>query len=339
MTIIDQRGDQLIRRDPSMDPAYLELLSITRFGSDKLRYRRLRVAETVNRLPSSDYYTLFNAGRVIGGYTLTPVDVRQGADTYRAIYRHSLVIDERHQGKGLGRWLVATALEDQAGDPAVAFSFGSVERGNLRSAAILERSGVQSIGTLRSELIYRQWTNRSSVVSVDPDDDCVQAALDESEADCRYRFTRRRRAPYFAVVEGGNIVAGASARLNALDLRSSGVSPARVYSSLIRWLPPARRRFDPADFRFVSLSDIAISAGSGRAFRILVSHILSEFGAHMAGITLDPRRTTYQRLQNEGVLGRFARATREEFCLLATPRKQPDLELPDQVSGLSPLEL
>ncbi len=339
MTLVDERDGRQIYRATQVEPAYASLLSTTRFGTDKLRYRRRRVRETMDRLPATDFYSVYRNDCLIGGYALTPVDVSRGDDIHPALYRHSLAINEEFQGQGLGRWLVETALRDASRRQSCAFSFGSVERGNRRSSAVLASASTQSIGTLRSELFYRQRTKRSETVSLNPDDVLLRASLDASEADCVYRFASRRKAPYYAVVDNGRILAGASARLNSLDLLSPGMSPGRLYASLVKLVPPARKRFDPADFRFVSLSDVVIDPQGGRAWNTLLGHILYEFDAHMAGVTLDPRRSTYQRLAQLGLLGRFAKATRSEFWLLAMPLADMQFDLQDQITGLAPLEL
>ena len=339
MSLVDERDALQLRHGTTAEPGYIDLLSTTRFGTDKLRYRRRRVSDTLQRLPETHYYTLHEEDRLVGGYALTAVPVAYGDRTLDALYRHSLVIGEDHQGRGLGRWLVDAALDHRQDQSTVDFSFGSIEAGNRRSASIVTGDTSQTLGILRSELLYRQWTRRSHRVTLNPDENLVRTSLDLGESDCLYRFTSRRNAPYYAVIEDGRILAGASARLNSIDLLPAGMSAGRLYSSLVQLLPPARRRFDPADFRFVSLSDIVIAEDGARAWNALVSHVLYEFGAHMAGITLDPRRATYRNLQQQGLLGRFAKATREELSLVARSHAMTGLDAPGQPVGLAPLDL
>ncbi len=339
MSLVDERDALQLRHGTTVDNGYVDLLSTTRFGSGRLRYRRRRVTDTLRRLPETSFYTLHENGHVVGGYALTPVPIMFGDRALHALYRHSLVVGENHQGRGLGRWLVDTALGDMAKRSSVDVSFGSIEAGNRRSASIVTGDSSQMLCTLRSELLYRQWTRRSHRVSLNPDEALVRTSLDLGESDCLYRFAHRRNAPYYAVVENDRILAGAGARMNSIDLLPDGMSGGRLYSLLVSLLPPARRRFDPADFRFVSLSDVVIADDGARAWNALVSHVLYEFGAHMAGITLDPQRATYRSLQQQGLLGRFSRATREELTVVARSHAMQGLETPNQPVGLAPLDL
>ncbi|MEM9689286.1 MAG: GNAT family N-acetyltransferase [Pseudomonadota bacterium] len=337
MTIVDERGPLQIRRSQTLEAAFADLLSRTRFGTHKLTYRRRRVSESLTRLSNTHYFSLYDGDHLVGGYALTPTDIIRDTATHKALYRHALFVDDRYQQRGLGHWLVNAALD--AATDNIEFSFGSIELGNRRSSAVVDKGSACTIGHLRSELIYRQWTRRSALVAFNPEEALIRAAVDDSESDCTYRFASRRDAPYYGVLLDGQLAAGASARLNSLDLRSPGPGIGRAYASLVRFLPAARRRFDPADFRFVSLSDVVVAANSGNAWNALVSHILYEFGAHMAGVTLDPRRIAYQRLCDLGLLGRFARATREEFKLVARPHSSAAPSLDSAISGLAPLDM
>ncbi len=94
----------------------------------------------------------------------------------------------------------------------------------------------------------------------------------------------------------------------------------RIYGAMIDVFPPARRRFDPREFRYVRLFDVVAADNSGSAWKALLKDILHRHDAHMAMFVIDPKRATYAELEAAGLFGRFSRLTQQRIGVIGDAR-------------------
>jgi hypothetical protein len=134
--------------------------------------------------------------------------------------------------------------------------------------------------------------------------------------------------------DGGYVAA--SARPNALSF-VDGRNLAWWYAKAVRWLPPARRRFDPADFRYLSLFDWHIDPGAERLAPLLVDELLRRYDRHTANLLTPADSAVRRALELAGLFGAFSRRTETRIDVMATPLSGsiPDVER----IGLIPLDV
>jgi GNAT superfamily N-acetyltransferase len=341
------RNLRVIARDVYSD-AFVAHLEDTTFGTAGLRYRRLGVREQLDRVQDGVFIELEQGGSLVGTYVLVGSRLHgAGADT-TGLYRGLLSIRPDMRGKGLGRLLVTGTFDWLASlsrDSAQALvSWGCIERANTHSLRLLGSLGATAVGSLESLTAYVQWPrNRLAVDELDDSaaaeiTDAVQRTLD----DCGLRMASTPRGRYFAVTSGNSIVAGARATLTRVDMATTGSAWDSLYRYLLRFVPAARRRFDPSNFTYLRLTDIVIREGEERLWKDFLATILARHDAHMAMFVLDARSTARARLDRAGLFGRLTASTRQEVVVLANAWNLPAKSL-DKAStkplGIGPLDI
>ena len=265
----DRDGLRLFCRDDASS-AFAEQLANTRFGSSGLRYRRLDAERLLTRYANARYFELYRNDALIGTYVLCPQALSIGDEAVDGTYRGLLTVASEHQSSGAGRVLAREALGWLRAQAAQAphVTYGCIDADNERSMRLLSSLGASDLGELRSMLVYRQWTRACPAVEVLDDERDIGTALRLSFDDCLLRPADARPGAFFAVRDGATILAGARAELVRLDLAVTNSKWPRLYGALIDRFPPAKRRFDPRDFRYVRLHDVVAARGSGKAWRL-----------------------------------------------------------------------
>jgi GNAT superfamily N-acetyltransferase len=296
-------------------PEFIEHLAGARFGSAGIRYRRLGIAEQIERLPAPLFVELRCGGQLAGTYALATTPLRIGDDAGVGVYRGLLTVTDAFRRRGLGHWLVENTLEwvadiaRRADLPVV--SWGCIESANRRSLDLLRTLGAMPLGSLRSTLIYRQWPRAR--VELEKLSQAEIVGLKEerlqSLSDCAVLCETAGRDDYLACRVDGEIVAGARVRITRLRFDTLGGRWDTLYRHMLRYAPPARKRFDPENFTYVRFSDILFKPRHGRVWKDFASSVMHAYGTHMGLFILDPRSALYSRLEQGGVLGRFGRAT------------------------------
>lgn len=328
-------------------------LGETYFGTEGVRYRRLGIAEALERLPDPVFFELWHDDQLVGTYALseTPLRLPGGAGT--GLYRGLLTVKPEAQGQGLGKRMVDEALShirargEALSHPLV--TWGCIEGRNERSLGLLRSRGALELGRLETMLVYRQWPRpRVDVTTIDVTtvDDAgravVDEALTESRADCGLSASASGAVPFYAVTDDTGIVAGARATVTRVDMERIGGLWDLLNDRLFRYVPPARRRFDRRNFTYVRLSDIVVREGQTSVWPDFLTTLMARHGAHMAMLVVDPRSRASRLLHEAGVFGRFAAATRQELVVLGTAINlaEPDLALlAGKPLGLGPLDI
>lgn len=306
---------------PSPGEAFIDRLEESVFGSAGLRYRRLDIRERLDDRGGVVCIELWHERHLAGTYLLSPRDLVVHGEPTRGVYRSLLTIDRALQGRGLGRYLVRHALDwlaATAEQPLV--TWGCIERDNERSRSLLASLGARRVAGLESRLVYRQWPRaRVDVSRFDrADASSFTAALQLTENDCAIRDATIGGGNYFAVTGDDGIVAGARAIMTSVEMMPTGSRWDAFYAQLVRFLPPARRRFDPRNFRYLRLDDLVVRPGSETVWPDFLSTLMTIYDVHMAMFVLDPRAGLTRSLERAGLFGRFAAATRQHVDVMAT---------------------
>lgn len=296
--IITQQDDLTIEVTDQPSADYLGLLRTVEFGSDALRYRRLDVEEHVRRLGNSFYFVIRREARAVGIFALTPCELLFDGQQIQSVYRSQLCVVDSERRRGLARLLRKSAIDwirDKLSGQAF-FTWGCVEENNTQVIALLTSQGVQRLGTLCSYLCYRQWPRASADVM----------RLETPPEHRPGPQLAMRTPPSSDLMIAGNTVT-ASVDSVAVELRHYGRTAELLYQYLLRFVGPARRRFNPSTFRYARLGNLECPRDDVQNLDALIHHSMTMCSTHYAVIIHDPRAVdgTMRR-----ALGRFVQTTR-----------------------------
>ncbi len=300
---------------------FVDLIEAATFGTSGLRYKRLDVASQIERLPSPTFVEMRQNDKLIGTYVLASSDLTVDSLTIHGIYRALLTVAEEQAGLGLGRWMMSQTLDwigqraAESGTPVM--TWGCVEERNEPSLHLLQSLGLDTLGALESMMAYRQWPRREPrVVSVDSAlIEAVSEARNATIADCG--LTQKVDTDWLALVVDGKVRAAARASLVQVNMETIGGFWDSAYRHLLRYVPPARLRFDPENFTYVRISDPVVMPEGVGLWGDFISGLMALNRTHMAMFVLDPRSRA-RRLLNQGrVFGRLGKATRQSIQVIA----------------------
>ncbi len=291
-------------------------LSAMLFGSSGVRYRRLDVGEQLARLPCPVFLELHCADRLIGSYVFSALPIRAAGQEALGIYRCMLTIHPDFAGQGLGRWMAGEALgwlkSATSGIGKPVLTWGCVDRRNERSLQLLESLGAESLGNLCSTLVYRQWPRRRIAVE-GADWAGPGTAMRDSMDECGV-ITQGFVAGERLRVQGDEpMLAEATITETGLAMEQMGGRWDVLYRRLLKHAGPARRRFDPANFRYLRMNDLVVTPENIGQWPAFISTLLARRELHMAMFVLDPQSMHYRLLDEAGVFGQFGRATRQDL--------------------------
>lgn len=339
-------GGLTLRARAAPGPAFVAQLEATWFGTAGLRYRRLGLAETLARLPDPAFLELEDEQGLLGTYAVARSRLLSPSGPLEGRYRGLLSIRSDRQGEGLGRLLVGQTLAWLAREAAAAgrplLSWGCVELRNDRSLGLLQAGGAVPLGELETMLVYRQWPRPRATLDVldesrGPE---VARALGEAQRDCAYRVETAGGAPFLALCDDAGILAGARAVPTRVELGRIGGPWDLLYERLFRYVPAARRRFDPRNFTYLRLWDVVVRPGQAHLWGDFLTSVLARHRVHMAMFVVEPRARAYRLLQEAGLFGRFARSTRQRLRVLGRSWGLADHDpAPGAPLGLGPLDV
>lgn len=281
--ILEQDGLTIDVHGTASD-VYKALLGSVVFGTGGLKYRRLNVDAQIARLGPSYFFEAHRDGRLAGIYAHTPVDLDVDGTTIRSVYRSQLCVAEDARRQGVASALRRASsdwLEDYArGKPLV--SWGCVEQSNAATRGLLTRDGGLKLGRLTSRLCYRQWPSRPKTV----------ASL--------------RDQPLSGLAFSSQAAHSMQADDVQLELLDYGTAARLLNNYLFRYVPPARRRFNPACFRYARLRLPPVVHGN---FEGLIQREMCRLETHYAVVVADPATPL-----GRAALGRFVLTT--ELCVI-----------------------
>ena len=289
------------------------------FGTAGIRYRRLDVDRQLGRFPCPVFVKLLSNGQLAGAYLFSVLPLVVKGQPALGAYRGMLTVRDEYQGRGLGRWMVERSIgwmeQATVGAGLPVLSWGCIDASNERSIRLLQSHGARHLGSLVSMLVYRQWpAERIAIEEVEQgrmDDDMRQ-----SLPDCV--VTKRGCTPGAHYRESGSKTLPAAATVNEvrLEMQTLGNHWDALYRLVLKHAAPARRRFNPDNFRYLSLVDLVVDKGNVHSWPAFVSTLLARHDLHMAMFVIDPTSLQYRLLDEAGVFGRFGRATLQRIEVL-----------------------
>lgn len=287
---------------------FLSLAEATTFGTDGLQYRRLDVRSQLDRFCQPVYFHAIVDGELTGVYVLDKRDLLVDGKAVKAYYRGVLAVDSRFQGMGVGKQLTQAARQWMAAK-AVAqpiVSFGCIDKSNRRSLNLLQSSGATVGASLSMYMMYRQWPSVCCELDVLSDDLVSKAGLlaDELYAGCLVRDVSVSAIPGWVLQDANGVAI--SARVSTTSFQITQMGPVAAWSSrlLVKPFAPARKRFDPDCFRYVSFSDVLIRPGCEKLWSRFLSTVLAKYQCHFGAVFVDPHSQLFASLQNAHLLSR-----------------------------------
>ncbi len=306
---------------PGLKDDFVRLIEDATFGTSGLRYSRLDVASQIKKLPDPTFIEMRRDDDLVGTYVLAGSSLRFEDAAIRGVYRALLTVAGNEKGSGLGRWMMSNTLDwvgkraEETGESVM--SWGCVEERNEPSLHLLRSLGLQSLGSLESMMVYRQWPQKNSRI-VDVDAGLINAVADARQAtvaDCG--LTQRVDRDWLALVVDGQVKVAARAALVRVNMETIGGFWDSAYRHLLRYVPPARLRFDPENFSYVRISDPVVLPDGVGLWSDFISGLMARFDTHMAMFVLDPRSRARRLLNHGRVFGRLGRATRQSIQVVA----------------------
>ena len=327
-------------------PALVESID---FGTDGLKYQRRDVSEQIGRFNSPVWFHAMYGAELAGVYLLDRRDLLLDDQPLSGYYRGVLAVGTRWQGQGIGRQLVQSAMQWMASQAEGAHvqnvhaqdahshahakgnavvSYGCIDQSNTRSLELLRSSGAIAGPALSMYMMYRQW----------PRETCQLEPIGEKHADnlaqltnsvygkCRLRDISPSRLPGFVLEDDDGIAVSARVSLTHFRIASMGAAATWSTRLFVRPFAPARKRFDPDAFRYVSFSDVLIRPGSENQWPRFVSTVLAKYGCHFGALYVDPASDLFAALQSSSRFSRWLHSSKGSIQLVMQV-------LPNKASG------
>ncbi|MEO1247368.1 MAG: GNAT family N-acetyltransferase [Pseudomonadota bacterium] len=315
---------------PQPGAELIGLIESVPFGDEGLSYRR---ADVGRLLRNADRPVCFcardeDSGAIRGSYVLTLSKALLDGRPVRSCYRGLLAVDETVRGTGVGRRLVDRAFdwlaEESRRDDSALLSWGLIEERNLASRRLLEARGAEELRFLQTQLVYRQWPRDSAaVIELDESQKHAYDAQRLSAAK-GLALTAGSALPVFGLMSGDELVAAARVGVQELDLGEGGRTARFLHRHAYSRFAVLGKRYNRRAFRYLSIHDPLVRAERGSAWREFLSALLARHELHMAMFTLDTESQAAETLDEAGVTGRFAKATRSRLALSANAFNGPD---------------
>lgn len=291
------------------------------FGHAGVRYRRLHLATSWKRFSNPTVLCLWHKKQLVGCYVLDPRTCQLHGESVLGVYRGLLCIHPDFRRTGASAMLMQRARAEfnrmgEAVSSAV-FSFGCVDANNTPSLKLLSEQGCVPHTTLNARLLYRQWPrpavplaysdvdSNASLVSLHPN-----SLWDVTEVPGAMRLSLRDE-------QGERI--GAHVVRTALAMQTLGA----LNDWLVRWFvlpfPFAKRRFNPHEFVYTSLSYVYIRPGCESDWPKFISALTHHQGVHYAQLLIDTKGPVWQQLAEHT---RFVEEAGERLQLLVRPENE-----------------
>lgn len=321
--LVVEDGRATVIASRSLPAGFAERVANVRFGTAGLYYRRLDVLAELQRLHNPVFFALLVDGSVAGTYVLNlrTLVLRDG-ESILGVYRSSLSVVDEHSAQGLGRWFAEQSLqwlsERCRAVSQSALSWGCIEARNERSLKAIVAAGGEELGRLESLLVYRQWPRARLSVSEPTADQHtrLQALMSRAVSDCGPRPEPIIDRFYKVAELSGKRLIGARVVSERVCLERIGGFWDSLYRYLLRYSGAARRRFDPANFHYLRISDLALDASTASELPDFLASLMAAEGSHMAMFVLDRCSQLAVDLHDLGLFGRFATATRTEIVVM-----------------------
>jgi len=300
---VNRAGELSLSIERTAPEGFVALAGRTRFVRGAARYRRADLGAQLARFAAPSFVVARRADAVLGGCVLDRRRLSLGGQPVQGLYRALLGVHPECRGQGVGRAVVGAAFAEadrlaaQQGLPVL--SYGCVDRTNAASLALLRSRGARARGQLAPALIYRQWPrSRLSLQRAEPSARrACDALIAASEADCSLRDVSDSHAPGWCWQDARGPAIVADAAVSTLSFDTLGPLNDRWVAALVSPFGFARRRFDPAAFRYLRLSSVGVRVGAEGRWTAFLDSLLRSHDCHYAMLVIDPGRSLAARLR------------------------------------------
>lgn len=289
---IYRNGESIMTAGGTIDPAAIDLLKRTIYGTKGVRYQHTNQQTKIHDLAKPLFFHLRRAGQLIGTYCLDERTLDLGSVQTSGFYGRYLAVDEAHSGKGYGRLLKQQAVayvEQHTPSPFLFYSF--IEGKNVRSIAISQKEGFQSVATLKTYFFRRYSPVQDKRFSPATADDLQQLQPLLRQFYQSYRFKTFAQIgyqhQYFVLKEQGQIVAGVQANPVAWRFYQMPGVMGWVLMNLVPLISASRRFFNPARNEFAVLEGIYFQKDRPELLPVLLESVLAHYGLHSAMCEVD----------------------------------------------------
>jgi len=301
-------------------PQLISLVQATTFGTEGLQYRRLDVQSQIDRFAEATFFHALSDDKLVGVYILDKRHLQIDGQVLTGYYRGVLAVATHYQGAGVGKYLTSAArtwMSKQAAQRPIV-SFGCIDQSNARSLNLLQSGGATSLASLSMYMMYRQWPRRCcELVSLESvPTEKLRLAADETYADCRLRDVSASKQSGFVLHDDGGVAICACASVTSFQITAMGSVATRCTRLFVVPFLPARKRFDPDCFRYVSFSNVTIRRGCEKLWPRFVSSVLAHHQCHFGAVFVDPHSCLFARLQKAQFLPRFFPASQGSISVV-----------------------
>ncbi|MFK8051439.1 MAG: GNAT family N-acetyltransferase [Woeseiaceae bacterium] len=332
--VIWRDGPAKLSISPFASDAWLDYVSTVWFGPTGKQYQRRTLRDQIRRFEWPHYLSLTYAGKLVGSYLVDRQNLNMNGTPVLGFYRGLLTIDETFRAQGLGARMVDATLSWIDGQAAAqaqpVMTYGCIDAENTRSIKLLEARGMRLLGTLSHCLIYRQFVRRSLSRHqvTDQISDAAREHLDSLTNGAELTFGDHSHTHWAGLTNNANI--GCRFALNELCLAPMDGLSGFFVEKLVPLFPPARRRFDPRRFRYVTITDAIFEPGMEAAWSTLIEHLLKQHECHFAVVTLNDDIERHRLMLKSGVLGKQAMTRASKLRIMGRGDQQalpPDITI------------
>ncbi len=304
----------LARREAT--PGLIDFIESVPFGSTN--YRRIDLARTLGALDNATYLSLEDDDSVVGSYVLAGTGAHLDDEPIASVYRGLLAVDPALRRSGHGKRLVESAFEGFASANEPLITWGLIERENEASLGLLESLGSTAIASVSTRLVYRQWPKPSArFVRLRDDAERRYSAL-VSAPSAGLVLEAPSELPAYGLVEDGELLAAARISRAAVDLGPGGPLARFMHRYGYSRYRALGKRFNRRALRWLGIHDPLIVPGHAAQWHEFLSALFAEHDVHMALFTFDVLHEQAAMLDEAGLFGRFADATRQELSFVAS---------------------
>lgn len=306
-----------VKTRPEATPELIEFIESVSFGDEGLRYQRKHLARTLAPLGATTFLSLERDDLVSGSYVLAESTAWIDEQPVRAVYRGLLAVAPSLRRAGRGRQLVETAFAALEDESAPLLTWGLIERENEASRRLLASLGGREVGSVTTQLVYRQWPQPSPDLVL-LEGDLARSFAESVSPSPGLVLSAPVSLPAYGLVKDGELLAAARVSRSAIDLGAGGPFARFLHRYGYSRFRAIGKRYNRRAFSWLNIHDPLVRPGNAEAWREFLPALLAEHDIHMALFTLDPLSEQAAMLEDAGLFGRFAAATRQELRMVAS---------------------
>ena len=304
----DKKRHLVLQRSSNYTPQFVEFLQSIIWGSGGVRYTMPNVADTLNRLKNSHFFSLMEKGKLIAVTTLNQKTLCLSGKNYPAFYSYGIAVDSSKRGLGYGTLIAEQRLQyglRQIGGKGL--FYGYVEESNTASIKTNTKVGSKSIGQYHALFMDRlQPVNNTKLQNLYPTmkDNLVHLLSKQYENHALTDFDQSFQIDdYYVMKQGDEICAGVQCKRHQLTIKLMPGASGLVLVKLLPSIPILRRLLPGGNLHFLIFGNIYFKNGMEAEVFSLMEALLSRHQMNFAMIYMDKRSPVFQRLAKVGKFG------------------------------------